>query len=571
MPADGILSPQKQETPEEEIELKSMAHNEDDNVGPEAPLIPRDAATAPEDSNGTISANTADAQSSASTFLWILTFSACVSGLLFGYDTGVISGTLVSIGSDLSARPLTTLDKSLITSCTSLFALIASPIAGILADRWGRKIVILIADALFTTGALWQAVTNTVWGMILGRSIIGLAIGGASLIVPLYISELAPGHIRGRLVTVSLLFVTGGQVVAYAVGWAFSIAPAGWRWMVGLGALPAAFQFAILIFMPETPRWLTKAGHDDRAKEVLQKVYYDKRYTTEVAVNHTLHAIQSEIQEEERAMLSNPKTSTILAPALSSLLFHPPHARALTIACLLQGLQQLCGFNSLMYFSATIFSLLRFSSPILTSLSVAVTNFLATIAAFYLVDRIGRRRILLYTIPGMVLALILCSIGFTFVNLSPPTGQQGTQSSSTHPSRLPAIAILISLLLYVMHYASGLGSVPWLQSELFPLGVRSLGSSLSTSTNWLCNFGVGLTFLPMMEVLTPFWTFAVYAVVCAIGWAAVWAIYPETMGLDLEDVGKLLKDGWGVRESLRRVEERKKLVHGQRGGTRTPN
>jgi MFS transporter, SP family, solute carrier family 2 (myo-inositol transporter), member 13 len=554
-----MSSSHKQETAQEEIETMSTTHDEGENLGPEAPLMPHNsAALASDNDDGRSAARKSTVQSSGSTFLWILTCSACVSGLLFGYDTGVISGTLVSIGSDLSARPLTTLDKSLIASCTSLCALIASPLAGILADKCGRKIVILIADALFTAGALWQALTGTVWGMILGRSILGLAIGAASLIMPLYISELAPSHMRGALVTVSLLFITGGQVVAYLVGWAFSDVTSGWRWMVGLGALPAIFQFAILTLMPETPRWLTKAGYEERAKRILEKVYYDRTHSTEDAVAHTLHAIKAEILEEERAYLSNPKTPSILPPTLSSLLFHPPHTRALTIACLLQGLQQLCGFNSLMYFSATIFSLLQFSSPTLTSLSIAVTNFVATIAAFYLIDRIGRRKILLYTIPGMVTALLLCAAAFTFVDISPSNNQQGSKSGSAASSRLPAIAVLISLLLYVIPYATGLGPVPWQQSELFPLSVRSLGSSLSTSTNWLCNFVVGLTFLPMMDTLTPFWTFMTYAGVCAAGWVAVWAIYPETMGLELEDVGELLRHGWGVEESLHRVEEKRR-------------
>lgn len=568
MPQNGAHPPSRLETPAEEIEMRSVVHLEDENVGPEAPLISGDTALAPDHGdNGKSAASKPNPHSSGSKFLWMLTFAACISGLLFGYDTGVISGTLVSVRSDLSARPLTTLDKSLITSCTALFALIASPFAGILADKWGRKVVILIADGLFTAGALWQAVTGTVWGMILGRSIVGLAIGGASLIVPLYISELAPGHIRGRLVTVSLLFITGGQVVAYIVGWGFSTIPAGWRWMVGLGALPAVFQFALLTLMPETPRWLIKAGYEERAKRILEKVYYDKRHPTEDAVSHTLQAIKSEILQEEHASLASPKSSSILPPTFSSLLFHPPHARALAIACLLQGLQQLCGFNSLMYFSATIFSILRFSSPTLISLSIAVTNFLATIAAFYLIDRVGRRRILLYTIPGMVIALLLCAFAFTFINLAPPTDRQGTVAGSSTPSRLPAVAILISLLLYVIPYATGLGPVPWQQSELFPLSVRSLGSSLSTSTNWLCNFVVGVTFLPMMDVLTPFWTFATYAGVCALGWVAVWAIYPETMSMDLEDVGELLKDGWGVRESLRRVEQRRAAGRMDRAGS----
>ena len=533
----------------DEIEMGPVTDAENIADAPDAPLISGPLG----ENDGNVDSTRINLQSSGNVFIWALTTSAGVSGLLFGYDTGVISSTLVSIHSDLSRRPLTSLDMGLITSCTSLFAFIASPLAGILADRLGRKKVILVADALFTAGALWQAVSSSIWGMIIGRSIVGLAIGGASLIVPLYISELAPTHMRGRLVTTSIAFVTGGQVVAYLIGWLFSNVPSGWRWMVGLGAVPAVIQFFALIFMPETPRWLAKAEQEDEARRVLAKVYGGHGATTE----QVLRAIKREILEEEEAAL-NTKTNTsprCLGSVLTSLLFHPPHCRALTIACLLQGLQQLCGFNSLMYFSATIFSLLRFSSPTLTSMSIACTNFAATIAAFYLIDKIGRRRILVLTLPAMAVALLLCALAFHFVTLPKSTSSADElNKGALNKSRLPAIAILISLILYVTPYALGMGPVPWQQSELFPLSVRSLGSSIATATNWGCNFVVGLTFLPMMERLTPQWTFVCYAAICTTGWVAVWFIYPETMGLDLEDVGALLKDGWGVKESLARVE-----------------
>lgn len=536
------------ETAAEDLELRTMADNGTD--APDAPLMQ-------EGENGHTTEPTFIASTSgANSFLWALTASACVSGLLFGYDTGVISSTLVSVGSDLSSRALTTLDKSLITSCTSLFALVASPIAGLLADGVGRKKVILFADALFIGGALWQAITTSVWGMILGRSTVGLAIGAASLIVPLYISELAPGHLRGRLVTVQLLFVTGGQAIAYIIGWAFSTMPGGWRWMVGLGAFPAISQIAMLSFMPETPRFLAKVNREENARQVLRKVYRTEAHSTSDEVNYILGAIKKEIHEEEEAKQSLKLGGHVskLPPVLSSLLFKPPHARALTIACLLQALQQLCGFNSLMYFSATIFSMLQFASPTLTSLSIATTNFVFTIAAFYLIDRIGRRRILLITIPIMVLALLLCAVAFMFVSL--PTDAlvvDPASSAVAKPSpQLAAMGVLASLLLYVCSYATGLGPVPWQQSELFPLSVRSLGSSIATSTNWGCNTMVGLTFLPMMKLFTPGWTFITYAVICAVGWVAVWCIYPETAGLELEDVGKLLQDGWGVNQNSKR-------------------
>jgi SP family myo-inositol transporter-like MFS transporter 13 len=213
-----------------------------------------------------------------------------------------------------------------------------------------------------------------------------------------------------------------------------------------------------------------------------------------------------------------------------------------------------------MYFSATIFTILGFESPTLTSLSVAVTNFLLTCAALLLIDRVGRRRILLYSIPIMALGLVLCSVGFLYISIPSGFNSKNPSSSAAAWQEIPLsertapLLVLASVMLYVGAYALGLGNVPWMQSELFPLNVRSLGSGLSTSTNWGANFVVGLTFLPMMEFLTPTWTFVIYAGVCIAGWLCIWRIYPETKGLSLEETGALLTDGWGVRESLRRAD-----------------
>ena len=204
-----------------------------------------------------------------------------------------------------------------------------------------------------------------------------------------------------------------------------------------------------------------------------------------------------------------------------------------------------------MYFSATIFQLIGFQTPTLTSLSVAGTNFLFTIVAFNLIDRLGRRRILLLTIPFMIVGLLLCAGAFTFIRL--PTNYGIARADIHNVPRLPAMGILVAMLVYVSTYATSLGPVPWQQSELFPLSVRSLGSSLATATNWLCNTVVGRTFLPMMDFSGSQWTFVCYVGVCAFGWVVVYCIYPETMGLGLEEVGDLLKDGWGVKEILERV------------------
>lgn len=302
-------------------------------------------------------------------FVWLLTFSAGISGLLFGCklfplllhpsetelticyadDTGVISATLVSVGTSLSNRLLTMLDKSLITACTSLFALLISPASGLLGDSLGRKKVILLADVLFVIGAIIQAITSSVWLMIAGRSIVGLAVGAASFVVPLYIAELAPAKFRGRLVTLNVLFITLGQVVAYLIGWGFAESGGanGWRWMVGLGALPACVQCLVMVMMPESPRWLVKVGRPEEATIILQKVF-GAGSEVQKMIHVILKGIKHEVREEEEARSrlrgKASRADSTWYDSWSELFRVPGNRRALAIACLLQGLQQLCGF-----------------------------------------------------------------------------------------------------------------------------------------------------------------------------------------------------------------------------------
>lgn len=211
-----------------------------------------------------------------------------------------------------------------------------------------------------------------------------------------------------------------------------------------------------------------------------------------------------------------------------------------------------------MYFSATIFSLVGFRSPTLTSLSIATTNFLFTLVAFAYIDRIGRRRILIYSIPIMVAGLVLCAVAFNFLDMPAEKASLSKVSRAPMGSMFWPVVILAAMVVYVAGYAIGMGNVPWQQSELFPLSVRSLGSALATATNWGSNFLIGITFLPMMEFFTPVGTFALYAAVCVVAWVTIWRIYPETAGLSLEDVGGLLRDGFNVEESVRRARERRR-------------
>jgi MFS transporter, SP family, solute carrier family 2 (myo-inositol transporter), member 13 len=209
-----------------------------------------------------------------------------------------------------------------------------------------------------------------------------------------------------------------------------------------------------------------------------------------------------------------------------------------------------------MYFSATIFSMVGFKSPTLTSLSIALTNFGFTLLAFYLIDIIGRRRILLQSIPIMIVGLLLSAFAFHFIHLEPSAvSDSGSSYIPPVPYRVFPILVLAAMITYVAGYAIGMGNVPWQQSELFPLSVRGIGSGLSTATNWGSNFIIGITFLPLMDGIGASLTFVGYAIICAIGLFLVWLIYPETRGLSLEDVGGLLAHGYGVHESLKSFDD----------------
>ena len=224
-----------------------------------------------------------------------------------------------------------------------------------LADKLGRKRVILLADTAFIAGALIQAISASVWMMVVGRAIVGLAVGAGSFVVPLYIAELAPAPFRGRLVTLNILFVTVGQVVAYVIGWIFvqwGDESTGWRWIVGLGALPAVVQLVVMLFMPETPRWLVMLGRRDEARSVLNKVFGMGTEVRQI-VDGVLKNIEKEVQEEDEAKRgrargqkkkATPSWMSDVQDTWGELLKIDGNRRALTIACLLQGLQQLCGF-----------------------------------------------------------------------------------------------------------------------------------------------------------------------------------------------------------------------------------
>ncbi|OWZ59371.1 MFS transporter, SP family, solute carrier family 2 (myo-inositol transporter), member 13 [Cryptococcus neoformans c8] len=469
-------------------------------------------------------------------FVWMLVSAAAISGLLFGYDTAAISGMLVIIKDDLGTI-LSSWQKEVITSATTLGALLGGLAAGCVSDFTGRRLVIVFANVAFIGGSICQAACHTVAAMIAGRFIVGLGVGLASCIVPLYIGELAPTMIRGRLVTINCVAVTLGQVVAYAIGASFQNVHNGWRWIVGLGAMPSFVQLAAIGFLPESPRILLLRSDVAGARAITAKIY---PLATIEQVDRKIEIMKAAVDQSIEY-----NANSTWFERLKSLVMVGTNRRALIIGCGLQAAQQLCGFNTLMYYSATIFAMLGFNNATAVGLIVATVNVLFTLVALKIVDPVGRRRTMLFTLPIMILALVFAAIFFYYLTLS----TNGILIEDHDYPRSLSILVLLSMLLYVAGYATGLGNIPWQQGELFRLEVRGIGTSICTAVNWSCNMLIAGTFLSLMDAATPSGAFGIYAGFCVIGWVFCWMLYPETSGLSLEEVYFVFEEGFGIKKS----------------------
>ncbi|TFY62941.1 hypothetical protein EVJ58_g3541 [Rhodofomes roseus] len=489
----------------------------------------------------------AEGEERTTLFVWLLVFCTSISGLLFGYDTGVISGALVTIGSDLGPQSLSNFQKELITTATTLGALIGGLIAGMLSDYIGRKPVLAVADVIFIAGAIGQAVSHAVWPMVGGRFVIGFGVGLASCIAPLYIQELSPTRLRGRMVAVNVVAITGGQVIAYGIDAAFQNMDGGWRWMVGLGTVPAGLQLMFLFFLPESPRIMIRRGRLDGAHRTLSSIY---SLATPEQVELKMKVLEAAVKQSVE--IAN---STTFWQRLRSIVLVPVHRRALIIACGLQAFQQLCGFNTLMYYSATLFQEIGFSDSIAVSLIVSGTNFIFTLFALKYIDIIGRRKIMIYSAPGMIIGLVVAAISFHY--MTKKTGGQ-LVTGTDYPKSWSSL-ILACMIFYVASYATGLGNVPWQQGELFSLEVRGIGTSLATTMNWGANLLINSTYLSLMAAITPAGAFGFYAGLCLLGWLFCLFCFPETAGLSLEEAQMIFQHGFGIRASQRLRREKREI------------
>uniref|UniRef100_A0A5B6YKJ9 Putative inositol transporter 2 n=1 Tax=Davidia involucrata TaxID=16924 RepID=A0A5B6YKJ9_DAVIN len=527
-----------------------------------------------------------------------LAFSAGIGGLLFGYDTGVISGALLYIRDNFKSVDKETVLQEIIVSMAVAGAIIGAAVGGWLNDKLGRRTTILIADFLFFVGAVVMASAPNPAVLIIGRVFVGFGVGMASMTAPLYISEASPAKVRGALVSTNGFLITGGQFLSYLINLAFTKAPGTWRWMLGVAGIPALVQFILMLLLPESPRWLYRKGREEEAKTILRKIYTAEEVETEI------EALKESIETEIREKGSSEKISLV------KLLQTKTVRRGLIAGVGLQVFQQFVGINTVMYYSPTIVQLAGFASnqtALLLSLVTAGLNALGSIVSIYFIDRTGRKKLLVISLCGVIISLGLLSAVFhETTSHSPAVSATETShfaaytcpdysSSRTSavwdctkclkasspdcgfcassadklfpgaclisndtvkdmchgedrlwytrgcPSKYGWLA-LIGLALYIIFFSPGMGTVPWIvNSEIYPLRFRGVCGGIAATANWISNLIVAQSFLSLTQAIGTSWTFLIFGVISVVALFFVLIFVPETKGLPIEEVEKMLE------------------------------
>lgn len=437
-------------------------------------------------------------------YLLTISFTAALGGLLFGFDFSVISGGIHLIREYFNTGDLGEgfLGASLYIGCIA-----GAAIAGKISDRYGRKKALALAAVLFFISCLGAALSHRMYIFIINRLIGGLGVGMASILSPLYIAEIAPEKIRGRLVSINQLAIVTGIFVTYFSNYLLlqKFGAASWRWMIGVGTVPSLLFFIAALLIPESPRWLAGRGKTAAAGEVLRRIG-DERY-----VKRQMESITT-------------VTAGKKAPALR-LLFRPRMKGVLIIGITLAVFQQWCGINNIFIYAPKIFAAAGYgaASQLWQTVIIGLVNFLVTILAMMLVDRLGRKKLLLG--GSLALALIYGVLGFLFY-----AGQE--QSGGLLPLILAAIAA----------YGISLAPVTWvMMSEIFPNEVRGLAMSVSTMCLWFACFVLVQTFPYIMGHLAGAKTFWLFAAVCLGGFLFIGLKVPETKGKSLEEIERMFE------------------------------
>jgi sugar porter (SP) family MFS transporter len=434
-------------------------------------------------------------------FLLRVSCIAGLGGILYGFDMGVIAAALIFVRETFS---LSTRMEEVVVSVVLAGAMSGAVAGGSIADRIGRRATLMWGGVIFLLGSLLAPLSPNVATLILARGLLGIAIGFTSVTAPVYVSELSPPRSRGMLIGFYQFALTVGIALADLTGYWLAGLHA-WRWMFGLGAVPAALFLLLIVTLPESPRWLFAQNRTDEAQSVLNI------FTNDAGARLLI--------DEIRAALAIPVEQRW------SELWSPPVRASLLIAVGFTVLQQVTGINTIIYYGPQIFAqagITQNRSAIFATLLVAITNMLATVIALVLVDRAGRKPLLYAGVSGMTASLLL--LAFSFQN----PGAFGAA---------PGVIATICLMVYITCFAFSMGPIAWiLVSEVFPLRVRGRGVAAATLGSGASNLLVSMTFLSMIKVAGSSATFLIYAVFCIVTLLFVRFIVPETKGRGLETI-----------------------------------
>ena len=451
-------------------------------------------------------------------YLIFLSVVAALGGFLFGYDTAVISGTIAQV---TQLFQLDALQQGWYVGCALVGSIVGVLFAGILSDKLGRKLTMVISAVLFSTSALGCALSADFAQLVVYRIIGGVGIGVVSIVSPLYISELAVAQYRGRLVSLYQLAVTVGFLGAYLVNyqllaWAESGTQLSvdwlnkifitevWRGMLGMETLPAILFFIIIFFIPESPRWLIVRGKELKAVSILEKIY------------NSITEAKSQLNETKSVLTSETKSEW-------SLLMKPGIFKAVIIGVCIAILGQFMGVNAVLYYGPSIFENAGLSGgdSLFYQVLVGLVNTLTTVLALVIIDKVGRKKLVYYGVSGMVVSLILIGLYFLF-------GDSLGVSS---------LFLLIFFLFYVFCCAVSICAVVFvLLSEMYPTKVRGLAMSIAGFALWIGTYLIGQLTPWMLQNLTPAGTFFLFAVMCVPYMLIVWKLVPETTGKSLEEI-----------------------------------
>lgn len=448
-------------------------------------------------------------------YVFFLAFVAAIGGLLFGYDTAVISGTIDQVTEQFG---LDVIQQGWYVGCALIGSIVGVAFAGVMSDKLGRRPTMFVSAVLFTVSAAGCAVSANFGWLVAYRIIGGLGIGIVSIVAPVYISEIAITRYRGQMVSLYQLAVTVGFLAAYFVNYLLldlsrtasftsdwlQLIFVGevWRGMLGMETLPALLFVLTLCFIPESPRWLITRNHDRRAAVIFSGIYRRPK-DVERQIADTRSTVSAETKSEWRSLL------------------RPGILKAVVIGVCIAILGQFMGVNAVLYYGPSIFKDAGMDDPLFCQVLVGVVNALTTVLAMFIIDRVGRKKLIYYGVSGMILCLILIAVYFAF-------------GASLH---LGVHFMLTFFLLYVFCCAVSISAVVFvLLSEMYPNSVRGLAMSIAGFALWIGTYLIGQLTPWMLANLTPAGTFLLFAVMCVPYMLIMWRLVPETAGMSLEDI-----------------------------------